>query len=167
MSKVRGFEAVDEKHIQSFEVFTDEKGKRHKFPIKPKLPTRADDGSAGYDFYLQKDLKLLPMQKLLIWTDVKAYMKEDEFLFISLRSSLGHKQGLMLSNSQGIIDSSYYNNPGNDGNIGISVVNTTGKTISLSAGERIAQGIFMKYLLADEDNTLSDKRVGGIGSSGK
>lgn len=167
MSKVRGFERVAEKNRTAFTIMTDEKKVKHNYPVEIKLPTRADPRSAGYDFYLLKDVKVLPMQKIIIWTDVKAYMQEDEVLKVFIRSSLAIKNGLMLSNNTGIVDSSYYGNPGNDGNISVSIVNTTGTTVELKAGDRIVQGIFEKYLVADEDTTLSETRVGGTGSSGK
>ena len=76
-------------------------------------------------------------------------MQPDEVLEIYIRSSLGIKKGLMIPNNVGIIDSSYYNNPDNDGNIGIALVNTSGKEVTINAGERVAQGIFKKYLVAD------------------
>lgn len=60
---------------------------------------------------------------------------------------------------------SYYSNKDNDGNIGICLKNTTDEDIIIEAGERIAQGIFEKYLVADEDIVLKDNRDGGIGSS--
>ena len=167
MTKIRGFEAVAKEHITAYNVFTDEKGVKHSFAKEITLPTRADKHSAGYDFYIPKEVVLAPMQKTIIWTDVKAYMQKDEMLNIYIRSSLAIKQGIMLSNNVGIIDSSYYNNEGNDGNIGVSLVNTTGKTVTLAEGSRFAQGIFVKYLVADEDNVLASGRAGGIGSSGK
>lgn len=167
MSKIRGFEPVSKEHITAFNIFTDEKNVKHKFQKDVTLPTRADKGSSGYDFYLPKDLTLEPMQKIIVWTDVKAYMLEDEELLMFIRSSLAIKQGLMLSNCVGKIDSSYYSNEGNDGNIGIALVNTTGKTVKLQAGDRFAQGTFYKYLIADNDAPLNEIRTGGIGSSGK
>ena len=167
MSKTRGFEIVSNQHRTAFDVFTDEKRQEHKFPKEITLPTRSDVKSAGQDFYLPKDLDLLPMQKTIIWTDVKAYMQDDEVLEIYIRSSLAVKSGLMLSNNVGIVDASYYNNESNDGNIGLAVVNTTGQTVKLKEGQRIAQGIFKKYLTADEDTSTSEKRKGGVGSSGK
>lgn len=167
MNRQRGFEVVADKNRTAFEVYTDEKKRKVQFPIKITLPTRADECSAGYDFYLPKDLKLLPMQKILVWFDVKAFMQRDEVLEMYIRSSLAVKNGIMLSNNVGIVDSSYYSNEGNDGNICVSLVNTTGVTVELKAGDRIAQGIFKKYLVADDDIVLSDKRVGGTGSSGK
>ena len=163
----RGFEIIRDDKRTAFNVFTDEKGRKHQFPKDIKLPTRADKGSAGYDIYLHSDLRLLPMQKIIVFCDVKAYMLPDEVLEIYIRSSLAIKQGLMLSNNVGIVDASYYNNEGNDGNIGIALVNTTGKTIELSAGSRIAQGIFKKFLIIDEDDTSNIIRSGGMGSSGE
>lgn len=167
MSKIRGFEIVKDTARTAFEVFTDEKKKEHKFPIDIKLPTRSDPRSAGYDFYLPKDVRILPTMKTTIWTDVKAYMQKDEVLKLYIRSSLATKNGLMLANNVGIVDSSYYENESNDGNIGIALVNTTGLTIELKAGDRFAQGIFEAYLTADEDTTTSTERTGGFGSSGK
>lgn len=165
--KVRGFEVVKDTARTAKETFTDEKGGKHDFPIDITLPTRSDPRSAGYDFYVPKDVKLLPMQKTIVFTDVKAYMQQDEVLKLYIRSSLATKKGLMLSNNVGIVDSSYYENPDNDGNIGVPLVNTTGITVELKAGERIVQGIFEKYLITDEDNTTSEERKGGFGSSGK
>ena len=66
----------------------------------------------------------------------------------------------------GIIDSDYYNNPTNDGNIGIMLRNMTDEVIELMGGEKIMQGIFTKYLIADNDNA-TEERIGGIGSTGK
>ena len=163
----RGFEIVADTHRTAYEVFIDEKKREHKFPKEITLPQRSDAGSAGYDFYLPKELRLLPNQKEIVWTDVKAYMQNDEVLEIYIRSSLAIKQGLVLSNHVGIVDSSYYGNESNDGNIGIALHNTSGVTVTLQEGERIAQGIFKKYLVADEEVATSTKRKGGMGSSGK
>lgn len=167
LAKIRGFEVVRDNARTAFDVFTDEKGRKHNFPTEIKLPTRADSRSAGYDFYIPKDVTINPGQSVLVFTDVKAYMLEDEVLEIYIRSSLAVKQGIILANSVGVIDASYYSNESNDGNIGIALVNTSGKTVELSAGDRIAQGIFKKYLTVDDGETLNEVRTGGIGSSGK
>lgn len=165
--KLRGFEVVDTKFRTAFHTLTDEKGKKYEIPVDIKLPVRSDVRSAGYDFFLPKDIIVLPGHKTLIFSDVKAYMQPDEILQIHIRSSLGIKQGLILSNITGIIDSSYYSNPDNDGNIGLALLNTSGTAIKLREGERVAQGIFIKYLTADNDQPTSEERKGGIGSSGK
>ena len=151
--RVRGFEVVNE-------------GMReHEGEVQ--LPVRADVRSAGYDFFSPIDLILLPAQKTILMSDVKAYMLKDEVLELYPRSSMGIKKGLMLSNTVGIIDSSYYENESNDGNIGLPLLNTSGVAIEIKKGERIAQGIFKKYLVADDDAVLHAVRTGGMGSSGK
>lgn len=61
---------------------------------------------------------------------------------------------------------SYYSNPDNDGNLGLALYNTSDNKVTLEAGERVCQGIFKKYLVADNDVTLSTERLGGIGSTG-
>ena len=152
MEKIRGFEPVEDwaKRTDGVEV---------------QLPTRADIGSAGYDFYAKKDYVCEPNNVTKIWSDVKAYMQNDEVLLLDVRSSMGGK--FRLANTIGIIDSTYYSNEDNDGNIGIFLVNTTDEPISIKQGERVAQGIFMKYLIVDNDCPLSNIRLGGWGSSGK
>jgi dUTP pyrophosphatase len=69
-------------------------------------------------------------------------------------------------NGQGIIDADYYDNPGNEGHILIAIVNHGTALYGVKRGERVAQGIFYKFLQADGDTTTAD-RQGGIGSTGK
>ena len=103
----------------------------------------------------------------LIPTGLKAYMQPDEYLAIHIRSSLAVKQRLVLANSQGIIDADYYNNADNEGHILIALLNGGSQDVAVSAGMRIAQGIFCKYLLTDRDElTGKEERTGGIGSTG-
>jgi len=129
-------------------------------------PYRADVGSAGYDFRTPVSINLKPNDSILIWTDIKAVMPDNEVLKVYIRSSLATKLGLTLTNNVGIIDSTYANNPDNDGNIGISLTNNTNKTVRISANERLAQGIFVNYKTIDNDTANGD-RIGGFGSSGK
>ena len=174
MTKTRGFEAVKNEHRKNWKDSISEEfhvkhedDKKVKWLADVQLPQRADRRSAGYDFFAPVDMELLPAQKTVLFTDVKAYMQEDEVLEVYPRSSMGIKQGMMLANTVGIIDSSYYENESNDGNIGLALLNTSGKVIKFKRGDRIAQGIFKKYLVADNDEVLAEARVGGMGSSGK
>lgn len=166
MGKQRYFEIVKDEHRQNFTKVMVQ-GKEQTIYHDIVKPNRADPRSAGYDFYMPSDLQLLPAQKTIIWTDVKAFMQDDEVLSVYPRSSTGIKQGLMLANTVGKIDASYYENPGNDGNIGIALLNTSGKAINFKAGDRVVQGIFSKFLTVDDDVVISEVRAGGIGSSGK
>ena len=125
-------------------------------------PTRGSVNSAGYDFYADKDYTIVPNKIIKIWTDIKAYMQPDEFLMLDVRSSMGGK--FMLANTIGIIDSDYYENPDNDGNIGIFLKNISNETQHIKRDDKIAQGIFMEYLKIDNDKTTAE-RQGGFGST--
>lgn len=131
-----------------------------------KLPTRGSIHSAGYDIYTYDDYTIEPKQSVLIRTGVKAYMPPDEYLDLRVRSSLGIKRQLMLATGASVIDSDYYNNPDNEGEIMVVLYNYGDETQTIEAGERIVQGIFTKYFLADNDDT-TDERTGGTGSTNK
>jgi dUTP pyrophosphatase len=128
------------------------------------LPKRQTKSSAGYDFYVASDTIIKAHSIALIPTGVKAYMESDEVLKIYVRSSMPMKKGLTLANNVGIIDSDYFENPGNDGHIMIQVLNFSDNDILVKKNDRIAQGIFLKYLLADDDTT-NEERKGGFGST--
>lgn len=149
--------------IRGFEVVGDNFRKNKSVDIT--LPTRGSKYSAGYDFYSPIDIEIQPHSKVCVWSDIKAYMRENEVLMLYVRSSIGIKRGLRLSNGTGIIDKDYYSNPDNDGNIGISLHNYTDEIVKISKGERICQGIFIPFLVADDGNSDND-RTGGIGSTG-
>jgi len=87
---------------------------------------------------------------------------------VHIRSSMAIKKGIRLVNNVGIIDADYYNNPDNEGHIMLALVNTGLEPMVLKKGERVAQGIFYKYLTTDDDKeTEKENRSGGFGSTGK
>lgn len=135
----------------------------HDFP----LPTRGSKYSAGYDFALREDVRVKAHSySKTVLSGVKAKMGSDEFLMIVVRSSIGFKKHLMLVNTLGVIDSDYYSNKDNDGNIGFAFYNYGDKDIVLKKGERVAQGIFVKYQKIKDDD-VGNTRIGGIGSTNK
>lgn len=129
------------------------------------LPRRATAGSAGYDFYSTCNIELQPNEIVKIPTGIHAQMSNDYVLCIFPRSSLGMKFQMCLTNTVGIIDSDYYY-ADNEGHIIVSIVNRGNKVLSLNQGDRFVQGIFFKFGIAEEE-TVSEKRTGGFGSSGK
>ena len=143
-----------------FEVVKDEFRKNEG---EIKLPTRATKHSAGYDFYSPVDVVIQHNEMVMIWTDVKAHMYYDNALLIIPRSSMG-KHPVMISNTAGLIDSDYYDNESTDGNIGFSLLNLGSTPYEIKAGDRIGQGIFIKYGTVKNDNA-SGVRAGGFGSS--
>lgn len=154
--KIRGFEVVAKEHRK---VFTEE-------TAVVIMPQRGTKNSAGYDIFATQDLEILPDAGVFFWTDVKAYMQEDEVFEIYPRSSFGTKRSLRIKNTVGIIDSDYYSNVDNDGNIGVFLWNFGDRAQHIEKGEAVAQGIFKKFLVADNCNT-DTVRTGGIGSTDK
>lgn len=131
-----------------------------------KLPTRADKGSAGYDIYTPMDFTIKPGETIIVPMDIKVSMEEDEVLLLYVRSSVGIKRRIVLTNGTGVIDSTYYNNPDNDGNICGAFTNFGNETQEFKAGDRIMQGVFVKYLTTNDDEPLNTTRIGGVGSTG-
>ena len=130
-----------------------------------QLPKRKTTESAGYDIECAEAVTIAPGEMKLVPTGLKAFMNYDESLAIHIRSGMAVKRRLMLVNSTGIIDSDYYNNEDNEGHILIALVNMGTEPVSLDKGERVAQGIFSKYLITNDDNATGI-RTGGIGSTG-
>ena len=76
------------------------------------------------------------------------------------------KYPIIIANSQGWVESDYYSNPDNDGNLGINLFNLGTQDYVIKEGDRIAQCMFINYLVADNGNTES-VRTGGFGSTNK
>ena len=130
------------------------------------VPTRSTKHSAGYDFKSPIEFTLNPGESKKVPTGIKASMNEDEFLAILVRSSMGFKYNIRLCNQVGIVDSDYYNNPDNEGHIFIKIQNEGTEALTINKGDRFAQGIFMNFLITDDDMSFGD-RTGGFGSTGK
>ena len=134
---------------------------------KIELPSRSTKNSAGYDIRSIDNITLKSKSSCVIKTGVKACMNEDEVLYIYIRSSLGFKYDISLSNNVGVIDSDYYNNPGNEGHIQVKLINHGDTDFEIHVGDRVAQGVFMKYLTVDDEKEIKSTRTGGTGSTNK
>lgn len=132
------------------------------------LPKRKTKHSAGYDFEAAEDTVIPSYKKgmapTLVKTGVKAYMQDDEVLMLYNRSSNPKKKGLIIPNSVGVIDSDYYGNEDNDGEIMFAFYNLKEEDIIIKKGETIGQGVFTKFLITDDDNAQGE-RTGGFGST--
>ena len=129
------------------------------------LPVRSTAHAAGYDFSAAETVILQAGEIKLIPTGIKAYMQAGEVLYLYDRSSNPRKKGLVMIISFGVIDGDYYGNPDNEGHIFAQMKNITDGVVQVTKGERIAQGVFVPYLLADADDAAGT-RVGGFGSTG-
>lgn len=148
MTRKRGFELISD--------FTD----------TDLLPKRETAHAAGYDLKVAVKTTILPGEIKLVPTGVKAYMQDGEVLYLYDRSSNPRKKGLVLINSVGVIDGDYYGNEANEGHIFAQMQNITDSAVVLEVGERIVQGVFAPFLVADGDDA-DGVRTGGFGSTGK
>lgn len=140
-----------------------------------KIPEYATKHSAAADFFCAEDVTIPPaeigggkviVKPTFVHTGIKAYMNNNEVLHLYNRSG-NAKRGLVLANSVGVIDSDYYNNESNDGEIMFAFYNFSGKSIEIKAGERIGQGEFSDFYRADGAIVRDSERSGGFGSTGK
>lgn len=134
-------------------------------PLNPTLPRRQTTHSAGYDLASVKEIVLKPNEITLIPTGLKVEMPNNEVLLVFPRSSLAMKKSVTMSNNVGVIDADYYNNSDNEGHIMVPLINYGETDVIIEKNERIAQGIFVKYEVTDDDKPIKEHRLGGFGSS--
>ena len=130
------------------------------------LPKRMTSHSAGYDFLAIEGFTIKPGEIKKIPTGYKATFGNDEMLMILVRSSMGFKYNVRMTNQVGIIESDYYNNIDNEGHMFVSLQNEGDRDFVVKKGEGYAQGIFTKFLICDDDITTNE-RQGGLGSTNK
>ncbi|WP_125767518.1 dCTP deaminase/dUTPase family protein [Lapidilactobacillus wuchangensis] len=177
--------------VRGFEIVSRFKGQ------EVALPERHTKHAAGYDFAAAEDFVLPSIWKmnfvkvfrkinnehelmnkdylraeatlrpLLVPTGIKAKMADDEVLLLVNRSSSPLKRFLILPNGVGVIDSDYYNNKTNEGEIFFQLVNYGLRDQVIKKGDRLGQGIFVKYLTTDDEAPITQERQGGFGSSGR
>ena len=136
--------------------------------IRPHLPEYATPGSAGMDLRACIDvpMTLRPGQTELIPTGIAIHIADPGLAAIILpRSGLGHKQGIVLGNLVGLIDSDY------QGPLLVSCWNRGDQVFELKPMERLAQLVLVPVVQAAftlvEDFAESNRATGGFGSTGR
>jgi dUTP pyrophosphatase len=131
------------------------------------LPQHATAGSAGMDLRacLAAPLTLAPGVAELIPTGISIYVEDPGFAALLLpRSGLGHKNGIVLGNLVGLIDSDY------QGPLMVSCWNRGAVPFTINPGDRIAQMVIVPVVRADfevvEEFDATLRGAGGFGSSG-
>ena len=131
------------------------------------LPHRATAGSAGMDLRACIDAPLLLAAggAELIPTGISIYIGDPDLAAVLLpRSGLGHKNGIVLGNLVGLIDSDY------QGPLMVSVWNRGVAPFTINPGDRIAQMVFVPVVQVGfevvEDFSATTRGGGGFGSSG-
>ena len=129
------------------------------------FPQRATEKSAGYDIKAYGTTVINPMECKNIPTGLKVKLNKDEYLQLVARSSLYKKYNCIIPGGFGVIDADYYNNTDNEGHFMIPLLNLSNTLVFIPFGERIAQGIFVKYLKTNDDLPVLQVRKGRFGST--
>ena len=136
--------------------------------IAPTLPAYATPGSAGLDLRacIDAPLVLQPGQAELVPTGLAMHIADPGLCAMLLpRSGLGHKQGLVLGNLVGLIDSDY------QGPLMVSTWNRGAAPVTIQPLDRIAQMVIVPVVQAAfrvvDDFAASARGTGGFGSTGR
>ena len=138
------------------------------------IPKYATSGSAAVDLCAingfpvgENEYTLEAGQKARFGAGIGVYIADDSLAALVLpRSGLGTKHGIILSNGTGLIDSDY------QGEIGITLWNSSDKPFIVKRGERITQMLIVPVVQAEFDlvtefSNITCRGAGGFGSTGK
>jgi dUTP pyrophosphatase len=136
--------------------------------MQDQLPQYATAGSAGLDLRacIDAPLTLEPGQTVLVPTGLAIHIGDPGYAAMILpRSGLGHKNGIVLGNLVGLIDSDY------QGQLMVSTWNRSAVAFTLQPMDRLAQLVIVPVLQVGfnivEEFASSDRGAGGFGSTGK
>lgn len=126
-------------------------------------PVKAHRQDAAYDLALKERVTLQPGGIATLDTGVHVAIPEGHVGLVVVRSSVG-KQGLVLTNSVGVID------PGYTGPILLSVRNTAHWPFVYEPGDRVAQLLIIPTAAVQLEEVATLERTergdGGFGSTG-
>jgi dUTP pyrophosphatase len=129
-----------------------------------KLPAYADSGSAGADLYATEEAMLMPGDRAAIGTGLAMEFGPEYEVQIRSRSGMALKNGIIVLNAPGTIDSSYR------GEVKVILANLGTNMFHIKVGDRIAQMVVAKLpavaFVLVENLTDTERGMGGFGSSG-
>ena len=136
--------------------------------MRDKLPAYGTPGAAALDLRaaLDQDTILSPGEVLLVPTGISMPLADSGLAAMILpRSGLGHKNGIVLGNLVGLIDSDY------QGQLMVSVWNRSTTPFTIVPMERIAQVVIVPVVQIEwnvvDEFPDSERGNGGFGSTGK
>ena len=131
------------------------------------LPYYATDGAAAVDLHACIDAPMtIPAGgQVVVPTGLAVAIPEGYVGIIAVRSSMGVRHGITLSNAIGVIDSDYR------GPLGVGLRNTTGEDYVLQPCDRMAQLMVVPVLQPEirlvEELPETERGAGGFGSTGR
>lgn len=136
--------------------------------IRSMLPHYATPGAAGLDLRacLDAPLTLQPGDSQMVSSGIAIHLADAGYAAIVLpRSGLGSKNGIVLGNLVGLIDSDY------QGPVTLSVWNRGKAAFTIQPLDRIAQLVVVPVLQVEfevvEEFAASARGAGGFGSTGR
>lgn len=125
-------------------------------------PVRKTKGSCGYDIHCPANIVIDAGQWAFIDTGIrleKGDIPEGYVGLIFPRSSMGVKYKLRLANTVGVIDSDYTMDT-------IKATFTVDTDMVLMKNERLFQMVIVPFATIPDEETPTEERIGGIGSTG-
>jgi dUTP pyrophosphatase len=136
--------------------------------IRGMLPQYGTPGAAGLDLRacLDAPLELKPGASQLVPSGIAIHIADPGYAAIVLpRSGLGAKNGIVLGNLVGLIDSDY------QGQVFVSLWNRGQAAFTIQPMDRIAQLVVVPVQQVEfnlvEEFSASSRGAGGFGSTGK
>jgi dUTP pyrophosphatase len=136
--------------------------------MRALLPAHATPGSAGLDLRacIDASITIEPGATVLVPTGLAIHIADPGYCAMILpRSGMGHKNGIVLGNLVGLIDSDY------QGQLMISTWNRSQSAFTLQPLDRLAQLVIVPVMQVAfnvvEEFDASDRGAGGFGSTGQ
>jgi dUTP pyrophosphatase len=132
-----------------------------------KNPEYAYESDSGFDLRSTEDIWIQANNRKLIPTGLRFDIPEGYEIQVRSKSGLALKQGLMVLNSPGTVDSGY------QGEVKVIMFNTTNERIKIEKGQKIAQAVLCPVmcgkwvnLVKVEEIEEKDRNDKGFGSTG-
>jgi dUTP pyrophosphatase len=129
------------------------------------LPKYQTHESAAFDISANEEVTIEPRQIKRVRTGLVIESPQGYFLLIAARSSTPRKKGLTIIQGIGIIDRDF---SGPEDEVLLQLYNFSDKSVQITKGERLAQGIFLPVdqIEWNEVDQIREKSRGGFGSTG-
>jgi dUTP pyrophosphatase len=136
-----------------------------RLDAQARLPLRAHSGDAGADLCSVEEVSIPPGERREVGTGLALAIPEGYAGFVQPRSGLAFRNGIMLVNSPGLIDSGYR------GELRVCLYNSGREPFAISVGERIAQLVVQRIeesvFVESAVLPLASRGEGGFGSTGR
>lgn len=103
---------------------------------------RYEKGAAGFDFFCRTNVSIKPKEIKAVPANIAFVIPNGYVLLIISRSSTPTRKGLVMPHSVGVLDPFFC---GDDNETKLIFQNITDKAVSIKKGDKLAQGVLVKY----------------------